>query len=312
LYGPTEYTTYTTWCEVVAGAGAVLIGRPVANTRVYILDGELEPVPIGVSGEIYIAGAGLARGYLRRPELTAEKFVPNPFGEAGSRLYRTGDLGRYLKDGTIEFLGRLDHQVKVRGYRIELGEVEATLLSHPAVRECVAAAAPGPAGDPRLVAYVVPGGAADPAAWRSHLKERLPDYMVPSLFVEVGALPRTPNGKVDRGALPAPVGRDSGAGEYVAPRGAVEEAIAEAWREVLGLERVGVHDDFFALGGHSLVLMQVISRIHAILGVELSVRSFFDHPTVSELAQATETLRWLGAGPLESTGGVRQRTVGEV
>ena len=285
-YGPTETVVGCAVYEInteTAWTGAIPIGRPISNTRVYVLDSVFEPVPIGVSGELYIGGVGLARGYLNRPDLTAERFVPSPFGE-GERLYRTGDLARYLADGNLEFLGRIDHQVKVRGYRIELGEVETALASHAGVGQAVVVAREDAPGDKRLVAYVVGAGddAPDVSAMRAYLRNRLPDYMVPSAIVALEALPLTPNGKVDRGALPAPEGRPE-VGAYVAARTPVEEALCSIWREVLRLERVGVNDNFFELGGDSILSIQISTRANW-AGFKLSVRDIFEHQTVAGLA----------------------------
>ncbi|MFL6284238.1 MAG: AMP-binding enzyme, partial [Pyrinomonadaceae bacterium] len=267
----------------------VPIGRPIANTRAYVLDARMSPAPVGVPGELYIAGTGLARGYLNRPSLTAERFIPDPFSlEAGARLYRTGDVVRWLADGELEFIGRADNQVKVRGLRIELGEIEAALSSHEAVRDCVVLAREDEPGDKRLVAYVVTatvGPVLSAAELRAHLKERLPEYMVPSAFVMLEALPLSANGKVDRKALPAP---DSSlvSDIYVAPRDEVEEMIAEVWAEVLRVERVGVEDNFFESGGHSLLAMQVVSHLRQLMGCELPLRLMFEEPTVAGLAAA--------------------------
>ncbi len=262
LYGPTETTVWSTLHPVDRPEPAVPIGRPVANTRAYVLDAQLNPVPAGVPGGLYLAGAGVARGYLGRPELTAERFLPEPFGgAAGARMYRTGDRARWREDGVLEFLGRDDHQVKVRGFRIELGEVEAALAAHPGVREAAAAALADDTGEARLVAYVVEEDEPPPDApeLRAFLRARLPDYMVPSLFVALEALPRTANGKTDRAALPAPEGGRAGVeAEYAEPRTAVEEALAAVWAETLHVERVGVHDNFFELGGHSILATQLV------------------------------------------------------
>jgi amino acid adenylation domain-containing protein len=293
VYGPTESTTFATWYlvqEVPEGATTVPIGRPIANTQVYILDRQLRPVPIGVPGELYIGGDGLARDYFHRPDLTAEKFLPHPFsGEPGGRLYKTGDLVRYLPEGSLEFLGRLDHQVKVRGFRIELGEIEACLGGHPGVREVVVLAREDSPGEKRLVAYVVgkEGLAPSVSELRGFLKERLPEYMVPSAFVGLPALPLTPNGKVDRKALPAPEGRGVAEG-YVPPCTPTEELLAGIWAEVLRQERVGRHDNFFALGGHSLVATQVIAQLSQVFPVKLPIHTLFAGPTVAELAEAVE------------------------
>jgi aspartate racemase len=298
-YGPTENTTFTTCHPVQPGdrsSGSVPIGRPISNTRVYVLDEHLQPVPIGVRGELYAGGDGVARGYLDRPDLTAERFVPDPFsGEPGARLYRTGDLARWRADGSLEFLGRLDHQVKVRGYRIELGEIEAVLARHPAVGRVVVLLLQDARRDPRLVAYVVAqqaGGGLRDGELQEFLQQRLPDYMVPSTFVLLDSIPVTPTGKVDRLALPAPDSVGIDAVSYVAPRSPVESVLAEIWEELLHLERVGVHDNFFALGGHSLKATQVISHVRARLGVELPLSAVFEAPTVAGLAALAEA-----AGP---------------
>ena len=248
LYGPSEDTVFSTFAlSSREDEHAPPIGRPVTNTDVYVLDKDLTPVPVGVVGELYIGGAGLARGYLGRPALTAERFIPHPYStRPGARLYRTGDLVRYRPDGNLEFLGRGDHQVKVRGFRIELGEIEAALAKHPAVGACVVVAREDTPGEKQLVAYVVTGGApeAEPRELREYLQERLPSYMVPTAFVQLAALPVTSNGKLDRRALPAPLrDRDLVGDEYVAPRTSVETVLAGIWAEVLGLERVGVHDN---------------------------------------------------------------------
>ncbi|MCZ6624678.1 MAG: non-ribosomal peptide synthetase, partial [Deltaproteobacteria bacterium] len=299
-YGPTEST-------VVATSGPVMtdehpdrlppIGHPIANTQIYILDSHLKPVSIGVPGELHISGVGLARGYLNRPELTADKFIPNPFSrEPGARLYKTGDLARYLPDGNIEFLGRLDHQVKIRGFRIELGEIEAVLSEHPAVRESVVVAMEDMPGDLSaslgagkcLVAYVVSKQEQEPtmSELRNFLKEKLPDYMVPSAFVFLDALPLTLNGKIDRRALPAPDRvRPELEGTFVAPQTPNEELLAEIWSEILGVERVGIHDNFFELGGHSLLATQVISRVRKTFQVEVPLRTLFEMPTIEEFAE---------------------------
>ena len=230
------------------------IGRPIANTQLYVLDEGLEPVPIGVSGELYIGGAGLARGYLKRAGLTAQRFIANPFGE-GERLYCTGDLARYRADGNLEFIGRRDDQVKVRGYRIELGEVESALLSHAAVSQAVVVARQEEEGEKRLIAYYVASEALEVSELRAHLKHQLPEYMVPGMWVQLQVLPLTPSGKIDRKALPAPEGRPQ-IGGYVAPRTPLEQTLARIWAEVLHLEQVGVEDNFFELGGHSLLVMR--------------------------------------------------------
>ncbi|HVF51446.1 MAG TPA: non-ribosomal peptide synthetase, partial [Pyrinomonadaceae bacterium] len=293
LYGPSEDTTYSTYTLAEKGATREpSIGRPVANTELYVLDAYMQPVAVGVTGELYIGGDGLARGYLNRPELTAEKFVPHPFSrEGGRRLYRTGDVVRYRVGGELEYVGRADHQVKVRGFRIELGEIEASLRGHESVRETVVVAREDVHGEKRIVAYVVPategGLAADEL--RGYLKRRLPDYMIPSAFVALDNLPLTPHGKINRKALPAPEGSAAEAGaQFVAPRNALEEMLADIWSEILGLARVGVESDFFALGGHSLLATRIVSRVRERCGVELPLRVLFESPTVAGLARYVE------------------------
>jgi amino acid adenylation domain-containing protein len=291
LYGPSEAATALAalHCAPEQARATVPIGRPTGNVRVHVLDAAGRPVPVGVPGELLIGGVGVARGYLDRPELTAERFVPDPFSdEAGARLYRTGDLARWLVDGRMEFLGRNDFQVKIRGFRIEPGEVEAALASHAGVREALVVAREDRPGDRRLVAYVV--GDVETDALREHLRRELPEYMVPAAFVPLERLPLTPSGKVDRKALPAP---EYGAAEetYVAPRTPVEEMLAEIWAEVLRLERVGVEESFFDLGGHSLLATRVVSRIRAVFGVELPLRALFEGPTIEELAGRVEEMR---------------------
>ncbi|HTQ79200.1 MAG TPA: amino acid adenylation domain-containing protein, partial [Thermoanaerobaculia bacterium] len=299
LYGPSEDTTYSTWTALAAGREPS-IGRPVANTRVYLLDRHLTPVPLGAVGEIHLAGAGLARGYLGRPELTAERFVPDPFGEMpGGRLYRTGDLGRYLPDGELSFLGRNDAQIKLRGYRVELGEIEATLAEQPGVREAVVLARQGHQGDGRddirLVAYVVAEGESGAEALRSALRRRLPAFLLPGAFVLLPALPRNSNGKVDRGRLPAPAGEGARRDDAPAPpRTPVEEVLAGIWAEVIGIDRVGIHDGFFDLGGHSLLGTRVLARVREAWGVDLPLERFFELPTVAAFAAEVERARQSG------------------
>ncbi|HYN89366.1 MAG TPA: amino acid adenylation domain-containing protein, partial [Ardenticatenaceae bacterium] len=291
LYGPTEAAIDVTWwrCERESAYSVIPIGRPIANARIYLLDGRGLPVPVGVPGELFIGGTGLARGYLHRPELTAERFVPDPFSDnPEARLYRTGDLARYLPDGNIEYLGRIDHQVKIRGFRIELGEIEAVLASHPAVRESLVLAREDVRGEKRLVGYVVASAGARPVSTtelREHLGTQLPDYMLPSAFVWLDALPLTPNGKVDRRALPAPdQERPDLADTYVAPRTPEEAALAEIWRTVLGVERVGVYDNFFELGGDSILSIQVVARARRIIGLRITPHQFFESQTIAALA----------------------------
>ncbi|BAS60152.1 amino acid adenylation domain-containing protein (plasmid) [Leptolyngbya boryana NIES-2135] len=289
-YGPTETVVGCCVYWVPSdqpSTGSIPIGRPIANTQLYLLDRNLQPVPTGFPGELYISGAGVARGYLNRPELTAERFIPNPFC-SGSRLYKTGDLAQFLPNGTIEYLGRIDHQVKIRGFRIELGEIETVLAQHPAVQQAVVIDREDTPGDQRLVAYLVPAPSATPNAsiLRPFLQEKLPAYMVPSAFVVLKKLPLTSNGKVDRKALPAPEQvRPELEAAYIAPRNSIESTLAAIWAEVLGLEQIGVYDDFFDLGGHSLLLTQVTSRIHNALGIDLPMRQLFDAPTIAALAE---------------------------
>jgi len=306
LYGPTEAAVDVTFHACERGRPVVPIGRPVANTRVHVLDARLGETPVGVPGELFIAGTQVGRGYLGRPELTAERFLPDPFGaEPGARMYRTGDRARWTSSGEVEFLGRLDEQVKVRGHRIELGEVESALLRQPGVREAVAVAREDAPGHTRLVAYVVTGpqGAAVVPELRGRLKEELPEYMVPSAFVVLDALPVTPNGKLDRAALPAPEWTLAEDGPRVAPRDEVEETLAGIWCGVLRLDRVGVHDNFFELGGDSILSIQVISRA-AQAGIRLSPRQVFQHPTVAELAAVADTAAVVRAEQGEVVGDV--------
>ncbi|HKH47321.1 MAG TPA: amino acid adenylation domain-containing protein, partial [Thermoanaerobaculia bacterium] len=300
LYGPTEAAVDVTFwaCDPADRRGLVPIGRPVANTQMHVVDRELRPVPVGVAGELLIGGVQVGRGYLARPELTAERFVPDGLGgEAGARLYRTGDLGRWWAGGEIEYLGRIDHQVKLRGVRIELGEIESQLRSHPAVRDAVVVAREDRAGDPRLVAYVVGGEAG---ALRAHVVAKLPEAMVPSVFVLLDALPLTASGKVDRKALPAPEMGEARRGAYVAPRTELERVLCGIWADVLGLERVGIDEGFFDLGGHSLLAARVVSRVRAALGRELPLRAMFEHPTIGGLcAKLPELTSGLALPPIE-------------
>ncbi len=287
LYGPTEAAIdVTAWpCRADDPPGPVPIGRPIANTQVYVLDRYLEPVPLGVPGELHLGGHNLARGYLNRPELTAEKFVPDPFGRPGDRLYKTGDLARFRPDGTVLFLGRLDHQIKLRGFRIELGEIEAVLVGLPGVREAVVTAPELRPGDTRLVAYLT--AAAEPpviAELPGLLRGRLPEYMVPAHFEVLAEFPLSANGKVDRARLPLPVPARPAAVPYVAPADDVETAVAAIWCEVLGLDRVGRGDNFFDLGGHSLLMAQVRTLLSERLGREVPMVLLFQYPTVATLA----------------------------
>ncbi|MET0396105.1 MAG: amino acid adenylation domain-containing protein [Longimicrobiaceae bacterium] len=300
LYGPTETTIWSTIERVGADEGPVAIGRPIANTRAYLLDRALEPVPAGISGELYLGGEGVARGYLSRPELTAERFVPDPFAPQacrGARAYRTGDLARRRPDGALEYLGRTDQQVKVRGFRVELGEIEAALALHPEVGEAAVVAREDASGHARLVAYLA--GAVVPGGVRDFLRERLPEHMVPSAFVALDALPRTPNGKTDRRALAALEVSHAARDAYVAPRTPEEEIVARAWGAVLGVERVGARDGFFELGGHSLLAAQVTSRVRSVLGVDLPLRALFEAPTVAGLVARVDAGAREAAPPIE-------------
>jgi amino acid adenylation domain-containing protein len=293
-YGPTETVVGCSAYALPHGihrAGPVPVGGPIQNLRFYVLDARMEPVPAGLPGELYIGGAGVARGYLGRPALSAEKFVPDPFVEPGARMYRTGDRARWIEGGDLMVLGRTDGQVKIRGYRVEPGEVEAALRRHPSVQGCLVVVREDVPGDRRLVAYVVAAEAdADPGTWREHLRRALPEYMVPSAFVRLDALPRTRTGKIDPRTLPAP--DYAGEAEFVAPRTPAEEVLAEVWAQVLGCERVGALDDFFALGGHSLLAMQLLAQVRARFGLELSMRAVFEARTLEAMASEVERLAW--------------------
>jgi amino acid adenylation domain-containing protein len=316
LYGPTETAVEVSFwaCRRGEGARGVPIGRPIGNVQLYVLDDRMKPVPVGLPGELYIGGVAVGRGYWRRPDLTTERFVQDPFNaESGAGLYRTGDLARWRPDGNIEYLGRLDHQVKVRGFRIELGEIESALLCHPDIRETVVVARQYGSCDTRLIGYVVANSKNSPPApsqIRSFLMRSLPEYMVPSTIVVLEALPLSPNGKVDRKALPAfdPVRPESDE-LFAAPRTSTESELARIWSQVLRVDKVGIYDNFFDLGGHSLLATQVISRVNETFPVKLALRRIFETPTVAGLAQAMEgdaatgvreSLRLLkpgGAGP---------------
>ena len=304
LYGPTEASVdVTSWaCTQASERRTVPIGSPISNTQIYVLDRHLNPMPARLPGELYIGGVGLARGYANQPALTAEKFIPDPFSdEPGARLYKTGDQVRYAPDGIIEYLGRIDDQVKVRGYRIELGEIEATLMVHPTVREAVVVAREDTPGDKRLVAYVVmQEQSASTHELRAYLREKLPDYMVPAVFVPLEAIPLSPNGKVDRRALPRPeFSRPDAETTFVAPRGPVEEEVAEMWRDLLRIERISVHDNFFELGGHSLLLIQIATRMQRVFQVELTLRTLFNVPTIAEMATTISELQVAEEDPEE-------------
>ena len=311
VYGPTETTIWSSSHEVQEVGAMLPIGRPIVNTVLYVVDEHGSPAPLGTPGELLIGGAGLARGYRGRPALTAEHFVPDPFaGEPGSRLYRTGDGARYRGDGELEFLGRKDQQVKVRGFRVELGEIEAALGLHGGLREAaVTAQEVGDGGDRRLVAYVVPKG--EPVgveALRGHLETLLPEYMVPQIFVSLETMPRTANQKIDRRSLPAPeLERPELKEAFVAPSSRLEKTVAEIWGEVLGVEKVGVRDNFFDLGGHSLLMAQAHSRLREALGMELELIKLLEHPTVRSLSTFLETQDSKGSFSLEESQGRAQR-----
>jgi thioesterase domain-containing protein/acyl carrier protein len=296
-YGPTEthvVTSYQLEAETGIWPAEALIGRPIANTQVYILNDALQPLPIGIAGELYIGGSGLARGYLNRPELTAERFIEIEILGRTERVYRTGDLCRWRADGNLEFLGRMDDQVKIRGYRIELGEIEAVLSAQPGIMESVVLAREDTLGEKRLVAYVVldQENPTSTVALRRALAEKLPGYMLPTAYVSLDTLPLTTNGKLDRNALPVPELDRSAAGVvYTAPRTPIEESLASIWKEVLGLKQVGIHDDFFELGGHSLQATRVVSRIGLVFEVNLPLRRLFDAPTIHNLANSINLLR---------------------
>jgi acyl-CoA synthetase (AMP-forming)/AMP-acid ligase II len=290
LYGPTEAAIDVTYWECRPGMtiSRVPIGKPISNTQIYVLDAQLEPVPRGVSGEIYIGGAGLARGYFHRPGLTADRFIADPFSDKpGVRMYKTGDLGRHRADGNIEYLGRNDHQVKIRGFRIELGEIEAQLCKHAAIEEAVVIAREDVPGEKRLVAYFTchASQVPDNHSLRAHLQTSLPAYMVPGAFVVLDALPLSANGKLDRKRLPAPGQEAYAARTYEAPQGEIEEALAQIWQELLRLEQVGRHDNFFELGGHSLLAVHLVSQIRMVMERDLPLREVFLAPTIAELGR---------------------------
>ena len=308
LYGPTETTVWSSLQQVTAAnltagdsGSAVTIGRPLGNTQFYILDANGQPLPIGIPGELHIGGAGLARGYRHLPQLTTEKFLPNPFVEptANSRIYRTGDLARYRVDGTVEYLGRIDNQVKIRGFRIELGEIESALALQPAIRQAVVVAQPDSSGGKRLVAFVL-GDEPHPTGeeLRAFLRHKLPEYMVPAAFVMLDSLPLTPNGKVDRRALlQLDAGEVSVSTPYVAPTTPTEETLVAIWAEVLKIDpsRIGIDHNFFDLGGHSLLAIQVLSRVRAAFQVELPIRDLMDNPTIAGIAAALLPIQQLAA-----------------
>ncbi len=297
VYGPTESTTYAMWQlvrDVPQGASTIPIGRAVGNTQIYLLDQRLHPVPIGVPGELYIGGEGLAHGYLNQPAMTAENFIPNPFASSGARLYKTGDLAQFLADGAIEFLGRADQQIKLRGFRIELGEIQISLEAFPGVRAAAVIMRKDRPGDPRLVAYLVPEPGADVPidTLRTFLRDQLPEYMIPAAFVLLDALPLNPNGKIDRNALPAPAdGFSDEPSDFVAPQTRYEKILASIWQDVLNREHVSVNDNFFDLGGHSLLLARVHNRLREMVKPTVPMIDLFQYPTIASLARHVESLQ---------------------
>jgi acyl-coenzyme A synthetase/AMP-(fatty) acid ligase/acyl carrier protein len=293
VYGPTECTTFATFYlvrDVEESARTVPIGRPISNTTAYVLDRHGNPLPAGVPGELYLGGPGVAEGYLNRPELTRERFVPDPFGgEKSQRLYRTGDIVKYLADGNIEFLRRADAQTKIRGFRIEPGEIEAVLKAHPEVENAVVVAREERSGQRELVGYVVARSDEILTSWRSYLEEKLPFYMIPSRLVRVPELPTTPSGKIDRLALPKPERPIEGEGAVLSP---FEEMVALVWSEVLEVKAVAPQESFFELGGHSLLATRVVSQLRIRFGVEIPLRAVFDNPSLAELGRFIAT--WQG------------------
>jgi amino acid adenylation domain-containing protein len=307
-YGPTE--TVVGCCVYEVGAadprsGSVPIGRPIANTQLYVLDSNLRPVPPGAMGELYIGGAGVARGYLNRPELTAERFLPDPFrGVPDARLYKTGDLARYRTDGTLEYLGRTDDQVKIRGFRIELGEIEATLAAHAKVRSCAVVVREDEPGHKQLVGYLISADRDAPSSddLRAFLKERLPDYMIPAKFVYLESLPLTPNGKVDRKALPAPSIQHFAAGNGGTPRTETAKVIAALWSELLHMDGIGIHDDFFDLGGDSMTAVALVTRLRSAFGCDPGLSVLFERPTIAGISEVVDMLVLTSRGVGSGTG----------
>jgi acyl carrier protein len=293
MYGPTETAIWSSSWDLPENIATVAIGSPLANTQLYILDERMEPLPVGAAGELYIGGDGVARGYLARPELTAERFVPDHLSHAsGERLYRTGDLAKYRADGIIEYLGRSDQQIKLRGHRIELGEIESMLATHEMVREAAVVVRDDAGADRQLVGYIVWKAAAGDSesapttdTWREFLRGKLPEYMVPAVIVELDQMPLTPNGKLDRRALPRPQGSMRRQGvEFVAARNELENKIAAVWQNILQLAQVGIHDNFFDLGGHSLLLARLSMELRQALGRDISVVDLFRYPSIADFA----------------------------
>jgi acyl-coenzyme A synthetase/AMP-(fatty) acid ligase len=299
LYGPTETTIWSAAHRIKSGENPILIGRPIGNTRMYILDPNGQPAPIGVSGELYIAGAGVARGYRKQTALTEARFVSDPFDPiAGRRMYRTGDLARYRRDGQIQLIGRTDHQIKLRGHRIELGEIEAVIERHPDVLQAVVALQ-GEGSGQQLIAYIKQSNSDEDAGYlRPWLQERLPEYMVPSAFTSLAEIPLTPNGKVDRKQLPKPkASTREGSAPAAPPRNRLEEQLAQIWSEILGLDRVGIRDNFFDLGGHSLLLIRVHARLRKELDSDIAVIDHFRYPTIESMASWLEHRRHSSIAP---------------
>ncbi|MEK7761829.1 MAG: phosphopantetheine-binding protein, partial [Nitrospirota bacterium] len=297
MYGPTETTIWSTVERISSDSPEITIGRPIANTDVYVLDPYLLPVPVGVAGEIYIGGDGVARGYHGRPDLTADRFIPHPFSpHPGAKLYRTGDLGRYRTDGRIVHLGRIDHQVKIRGFRIELGEIEAIISRHPKIKQTVVTARDDQHGLKQLAAYLVVQEGQDAGAeeLRSFLRAVLPEYMVPSFFVFLDAFPLTANKKIDVRALPQPELASHTAGQlYVSPRNGMEVQLTALWQQVLGVQEIGIHDNFFDLGGHSLKAAQLFYQLELVFGKQLPLATLFQAPTIAELAAVLTKASWV-------------------
>jgi len=285
-YGPTEATVWSSVYAVTQpqDEANVPIGKSIGNMHIYVVDDALQLLPVGVAGELLVGGEGISRGYLDQAGLTAKRFIPDPFGVAGGRLYKTGDRARYLADGNIEFLGRLDQQVKIRGYRIELGEIEACLLRHPSIKAAAVVVRDEVPGNKRLTAYLVAesGNTTDTEDLKAHIRHCLPEYMLPSAWLWLDAMPLNANGKLDRNALPASATQTDNAASYVAPRDEAEQAVADIWREVLGVQQLSIHDDFFELGGHSLSGVQVTAKVQELFNIEVPVNILFEAATVAK------------------------------
>jgi len=293
MYGPTETTIWSATHDVVSSDQPIPVGRPIANTALYIVDDQLNPVPLGLPGELLIGGDGVVRGYFKRPELTAERFVPDHFrherGHPKARMYRTGDLARFRPDGTVDFLGRIDFQVKLRGFRIELGEIEALLAKHDSVRDAVVTVREDVPGDKRMVAYLIPqaGHKINPADLREHFKDTLPAFMIPAYFIALDAFPLTPNMKTDRKALPAPNERLSQAepaADFAPPSNDYQKQIAEIWQAALGISQISIHDNFFELGGHSILAVQVHRQMRETLQTDLTIADMFRYATIASIS----------------------------